>query len=348
MIGRKRVRALVGRSRGSPRTASQRQIGPEATAGATARRSAFSGSAAWSALTHPSPTRRGNGCGRYSTARPPRLVTRQRRRGSASSWAPRAFHGLELIEEGADVGTRLRAAFESSPEADTALAAALDLLASFAATGRPAKKWRAEAERVRGLLLQPSAFVGSLLDAALDAADTVDDRFDPAHGGDYTIAWYVTSGTELFLCGTAVFAGVVGDAALPNQLQRLAVKSIAIIGKGLYIHPRSLRIANACAQAIADIETASSITELLALERVVRHGTLLKQIRKAIDALAAAQGMTRGELLERAVEDHGVDPNGTRIVPLSRGSALMKPTPAPPRWSTSTSKGSGRSRRRRT
>jgi hypothetical protein len=99
--------------------------------------------------------------------------------------------------------------------------------------------------------------------------------------------------------------------------------SVTVIG-GQFGRPRSLRLANASVQAIADVGAASSITELLALERSVRHGALLKQIRKAVDTLAAAQGMTRDELLERAVEDHGLDPDGTRRVPLSSGSALIE------------------------
>jgi hypothetical protein len=46
---------------------------------------------------------------------------------------------------------------------------------------------------------------------------------------------------------------------------------------------------------------------------------LLRQVRKSVDALAAAQGLTRDELLEMAVEDHGLSPEGTRRVALSGG-----------------------------
>ena len=56
----------------------------------------------------------------------------------------------------------------------------------------------------------------------------------------------------------------------------------------------------------------------------MRHGTLLREIRKAIDALAAAQGVTRGQLLERAVERHGLGDDGVREVALSRGAARIE------------------------
>jgi len=227
----------------------------------------------------------------------------------------------ELIDDGDDVGPRLRALIETSQESDEARAAVLDLLTTFPASGRPAKKWYAEAERVRGLLEQAAALTGGLLDAALDAADSEEEH--SYNRERYTVTRYATAGNESLLCGAATFAGVVADPVLLPQLRRLAVKCVAVIG-GQFGSPRSLRLANASAQAIADVGAPSSITELLALERSIRHGTLLKQIRKAIGTLAAVQGMTRDELLERSVEDHGLDPDGTRRVPLSSGSALIE------------------------
>jgi hypothetical protein len=228
---------------------------------------------------------------------------------------------FELIDASDDVGPRLRTALEESSEPYEVRTALLDLLVSFPTSGRPAKKWQTEAVRVVGLLDRPSALVGALLDAALEATDT-EEIHD--HGGEtYTWVRYVGAGNEAVLCAVTTLAGIVGDATLLPQLRRLALKSVTVIG-GEYGNPRSLRLANACAQAIADVGAPSSITELLALERGVRHGTLLRQIRKAIDGLAADQGLTRDELLERAVESHGLDADGTRRVGLSRGSALVE------------------------
>ena len=235
--------------------------------------------------------------------------------------APDAIR-FDLIDEDDDVGHRLRAVLQQGEESEEARAAVLDLLAAFAASGRAGKTWRAEAGRVCGLLSQPTDLVAALLDAALDAADTTwqypyDDR-------TLTLTRCATEGNESLLCGAALFAGLVADPALLPRLRRLALKSVAVIvSESGIAGPRSLRLANASAQAIAEIGAPASITELLALERAVRHGTLLKQIRRAIDALAAAQGMTRDELLERAVERHDLDSDGRRRVPLSRGTAVI-------------------------
>ncbi|TCN44368.1 uncharacterized protein DUF4132 [Kribbella orskensis] len=227
---------------------------------------------------------------------------------------------VDLIDEGDDIGPRLRAAFETADESIGARATALDLLAAFPTSGRPSKKWLAEVARIRGLLSWPAALVSALLDAALDAAETNTEH--TYSNRVYTATRYATAGNESFLCGVVTIAGHLGDPALLPQLQRLAVKSVTVIG-GQFGSPRSLRLANASAQAMAEIGAPSSITELLALERSVRHGTLLKQVRKAIDALASAQGMTREQLLERAVETHDLDNDGERRVSLSRGSALI-------------------------
>ncbi|TCC25601.1 DUF4132 domain-containing protein [Kribbella speibonae] len=209
---------------------------------------------------------------------------------------------LDLIDATDDVGPRLRSAFESAAEPAEVLATALDVLAAFPGTGRPSKKWLTEAERATSQL--SVSLIGALLDAALDAADA----------STYT---YANDGNESFLCGVVAVAGVLQDPALLSRLRRLAVKSVTVIG-GQYGNPRTLRLANSSAQAMADIGGPPSITELLALERSVRHGTLLRQVRKAIDALAAAQGLTRDQLLERAVETHDLDAN--RLTKLSRGA----------------------------
>ncbi len=189
----------------------------------------------------------------------------------------------ELIDLRDDVGLRMCAVFETSRESDEARAAALVLVGTYPETGRPSKKWHAEAERVCNLLARPALLMSSLIDAALEATDT-----EQTHT-DFTLTRFTDGGNESFLCGAATFAGIVGDASVLPRLGRLAAKSVAIIGSGYYRHTRSVRLANASVEAIANVGAPSSITELRALEGSARHGTLLKQIRKAIDALAEAQ-----------------------------------------------------------
>jgi hypothetical protein len=230
---------------------------------------------------------------------------------------------FELISQDDAVGPGLCAVFEGREEAEEARAAMLDLLATFPTSGRPPKKWQTERERVCQLQKQPSRLVGTLLDAALAARDLEEEHTNSRDGSTYTTVRFANYGNQAFLCGAAAVAGALADPELLPTLRRLTLKSITVIG-GQFGEPRSLRLANACAQAIADIGAPSSITELLALERSVRHGTLLKQTRKAIDTLAAAQGLTRDELLEQAVESHDLEADGTRRIPLSRGAALIE------------------------
>jgi hypothetical protein len=220
-----------------------------------------------------------------------------------------------------DPGRRLRAALEASDEA-----AAADLLAlaeALPASGKPSARWATEADALRGRLADPCGLTGALI-AALLAADDTEVLHDRDGREPYTTTHFFHSqgANEGIALGIVRFAARLGDPALLEPLRRLALKSVTVVG-GEYGNPRSLKLANASALAMAEIGTPGAITELLALERGTRHGTLLKEIRKAIEALASAQGLTRDELLERAVERHDLAPDGTRDVPLSAGAARI-------------------------
>lgn len=166
----------------------------------------------------------------------------------------------------------------------------------------------------------PATLLAALLDAAISAPDSQRSH----HGATY----YATDRNEAFLRGLAVLAGRVAAAdasagpELLARLRELALKAIAVPG-GSYGTPRSMKLANSCVNAIADAALPASITELLWVERGTRHGSLLKQVRQAIDAVAAARGMRRDELLEHAVEDHGLGPDGTRSSRLPSGWTIV-------------------------
>ena len=228
---------------------------------------------------------------------------------------------LELFSDADHVGPALRQVVEGSTEDRRALSETLELVASYPQSGKPSKTWLATADRVLDTLDDAPGLVSALLDGAV-AADDVVEHHQYANG-DYTSVNFAVGGHEQILCGIATLAGRLGERAPLDRLRRLAAKAVTVIG-GEFGSPRSLRLANVSAHAIAEAGTAASITELLALERQVRHGTLLREIRKAIDALAAAQGVTRGQLLERAVERHGLGDDGVREVALSRGAARIE------------------------
>ena len=214
-----------------------------------------------------------------------------------------------LVDDISEVGKALRSTLAAAPEPDAAKARLIRLLADYPTTGKPGTKWREDAALVRDVMHQPAETVGSLLDAALDAPD-YEHRY---HGTTHRNTRYVTGRDEAFLCGIAILAGqtAASSAGLLPRLRRLALKAITVIG-GAYGSPRSIRLANHCVQAIAAAAIPSSIAELTKTERGTRHGSLLRQVRASVDALAAAQGLTRDELLEMAVEDHGLSPDGAR------------------------------------
>lgn len=233
----------------------------------------------------------------------------------------------ELIDGTDEVGKALQTVIAGCPVSDHARRALVQLLSAYPTKGKPVAAWLEEVRRLPGRFDKPGLLVGALLDAAIAAPDyTI-----PLPASRPAIR-YVTGGNEAILCGLAVLAGLVagsdpaGVALLP-RLRALALKAIVMVG-GQYGSPRSIRLANHCVQAIADAALPASVTELLRVERATRHGTLLRQVRQAVDALAAAQGMRRHELLERAVEDHGLDPDGTRRVKLANGwTAVLEAGP---------------------
>lgn len=199
-----------------------------------------------------------------------------------------------------------------------AAGAALRLFAAFPASGKPTAKWRRSAAGVAGELGDPVAFTAGLLASVLDADDAV---------AEQGWVYFTSERNEDVLRGAIRFAGVLQAPELVEPLARVARHCVGYIG-GQFGSPRSLKLSTSAVAAIVDSAQPDALRELLALERTVKHGTVLKSVRTAIDALAEAQGVTRDDLLEQAVEDHGLGRDGTRTVRLSsRGSARIEVGP---------------------
>jgi hypothetical protein len=221
-----------------------------------------------------------------------------------------------LIDEASEVGKALRGALEAISEPDEAKARLIAVLSGYPVTGKPRRTWQSDAEAVLTNLRDPAAAMCALLDAAIGAPDY-------RHHQRVDSVIFASPVNEAFLCATTVLAsraaaGSARDdgAGLLSRLRQLALKAITIISN---FQPRSVRLANHCVQAIADAALPSSVTELLRTERGTRYGSLLRAARTAIEALAATQGLTRDELLEMAVEDHGLGSDGTGRAPLAEG-----------------------------
>lgn len=230
-------------------------------------------------------------------------------RHEAAFWAvatPDKADPLDLFEDYADQFTQRARAFLASSDED--VAALVEAMATYPHSGKPSARWIKTADEALAGLSAPLVLVEGLL--------TLLTGLDPTDHGP--IGWE----NERLAVAIPTLAGRLGASVLLPSLRRTATFAIGR-PPGEWSDSRSIRLANAAAQAMADIAAPSSITELLTLERAVRHGALLKQIRKAIDTLANAQGLTREELLERAVERHDLADNGTRDVPLQAGTARI-------------------------
>jgi uncharacterized protein DUF4132 len=145
-------------------------------------------------------------------------------------------------------------------------------------------------------------------------------------GKDVSYVTWAASRNEVMLWGLTGLAAVIarryeGGADLLPLLRALAQKAITYIPD--HSSPRSLGLATRCVAAIADAAVPESLPELLRVERGFRHGTIVQKAHRAVGALAARQGLGRDELLELAVERHGLAPDGTRRAELAGGWAAV-------------------------
>ena len=230
------------------------------------------------------------------------------------------------------VGPALRAVFEQSDEDVAGLAPFATHLIAGMRGGRPSAAWFTKSAEVGAKLADASALVRTLLQAALEARDQPV-RYDygtTVHQGQsepyvHETVRYVSPGNEAILRNIVWVAAALKDAGAIPLLRALAEKAITVIG-GQFGQPRSKSVALACPGAIAEIGAPGSLTALQGLQRSVRHGSLLREISKAIDALASAQHVSRSELLETAVERHDLDKDGRREIPVGDWTATIEVT----------------------
>lgn len=230
------------------------------------------------------------------------------------------------------VGPAIRTVFEHSAEDVAALAPFAAHLIAGMKGGRPSHAWFSTAAELGSALEDGDALIRAVLQAALDAGDQPV-RYDygtTVFGGQesvYETVRFVSPINEAILRNIVWAAAALKDAAAIPLLRALADKTIVVIG-GQFGQPRSMRVALACPGAIAEIGAPGSLTALQGLQRSVRHGSLLREVGKAIDALARARHVTRSELLETAVERHDLDEGGQRAMPVGDWTAALQVTGA--------------------
>jgi len=242
--------------------------------------------------------------------------TKDERRLSEIVARDAARNAWETIDDRDDVGPRLKAALQRSGEATECLEELLLLARALPASGRPSKSWKARAKKLQGLLDDPHRVAADLIKAVLDARDVEIKQTDL--GRSFTRLLFFAGDNEGLVCGLIAFIGSMRLDSLVGDLRQLATKSLT--------DPNGweLRLANACVRAIAENGSDLAVRELATVQRAASHGGVLRDVAKAIDAIAAQRGVTADELIEAGVETHGLASDGTIARPIEGGSAVLK------------------------
>ncbi len=219
-----------------------------------------------------------------------------------------------LLDEQADVlvadpwGRGVGTDLEQTPEeARRRWRALLEHAAAAAGKTRPTKTWmRQAAPRVEAIGAgEVLATVAGWLEGWIPG---------PAEEGDPHLG---DANAEVLrgLLWAAAPAGGTGFAAHVGALAEACFRKLRWHG------PRSPRLGNGCLVALGMIGDHQGIAELSRLEGKVRYQTARKMISSTLEKTAAAAGLTRADLEEIGVPDHGLDAEGRRRQPVGDGEA---------------------------
>lgn len=223
-----------------------------------------------------------------------------------------------LLHDGDAFGPAIRAEFGQRLEAPGV--PALLVHAASLSSPTPSAKWLAEARRLLQATDEGAGLVRELLERALHHRETTG-RQNQWRLDDYV--WVHTSAAVL-LRGLIATIGDVGEPWVAPLLGDLAVYAGAGNG-GSATSPRDLVVANAAVAALA--RRTDAVPQLARVQARLKHRGILKGVAKALDAAARAAGMTRSQLLETAVPDHRLGPDGRRTEALGTSTAVLEVRP---------------------
>ncbi|MCP2342467.1 DUF4132 domain-containing protein [Actinomadura rupiterrae] len=166
---------------------------------------------------------------------------------------------------------------------------------------RPSQKWR----RTCASLAEGAGAVGALAASlhvlATEQAPFGADAYDGGHGH------FVHPDHKALACGVVWAAALTSGASAVSDLHRL----VLLTGNFKQYVSWDAMLAGATLNALGAVDAPAGLEALSDLDRRIRHKTLRKQFDAAIETAAARQGVTRRQLIERAVPDHGLSPGGT-------------------------------------
>lgn len=196
---------------------------------------------------------------------------------------------------------------ELAAAADDPATAALLAHCGTAHVARPPDRWADTAAR---LAAAPGAVAlrRALLRRFVELAERPDEPGPRLHAD-----------SEVLLRGVLWTATGVAERWVEPLLGRVALTAV----------PRAVPLAGAAVAALAGRPGPASLAVLAVLHERARHPALLDAVRAAVDEAAAVRGLTRAQLLERSVPDHGLDAAGRREVPLGEHVAVLTAAPVP-------------------
>ena len=185
---------------------------------------------------------------------------------------------------------------------------------------RPTQAWERRRDELLAATAAGEGVVRALLESAVGTESTTREI---RYGGErYVVGSWLSDASEVVLRG-AVWAAAPFPWAqeLLGQLAEYAALPATKSGE-----PRSLLVANAAVRTLAVLDPPA-VEPLARLVHAIKHRGVRKQVERALDEAAQRAGISRAQLLEKAVESHGLDERGRHEVALGDYTAVLAAVP---------------------
>jgi hypothetical protein len=220
------------------------------------------------------------------------------------------------IFDGADAwSTTVRAILSEEHGDDAGLGQLLRMLQHSGTAPRPSTTWRRDIAAALAASASSVAVVRMLLETAIGVRDALVRR--TADG-----SWLYSALGEpaaLQIRAAAWAAQLSGAAWAPELLERLAGLYTEMLFNG---EPYNARVVNGAVSALALRSDRDAVVRLARLQRSMWHGGMRKHVERELDSVAAAGGLTRGQLLELSAPDLGLERDGTATLEVGAGGSL--------------------------
>jgi hypothetical protein len=177
---------------------------------------------------------------------------------------------------------------------------------------RPTKAWEKQAADLISGLPMASTLVRELLEGVLSC------RPAPTRAYGIDLHLRVGPGNADLVRGLLWAAAILDEDWLVPVVTAIATDRM----------PRDPKLANASFAVLGRSGRADAIAALTQLKRATRDRGSLKQIARSLDEAAAAAGMSRSALLERAVPEGDLGPDGVRRTVIGEATAILTLDPA--------------------